>query len=68
MVLATLCFVIVHPGPVVVMKMPSVFGGLKGRLGMKRWPRGNRSLAKPMDSPGGYMELENDARGYESRR
>jgi hypothetical protein len=68
MVFAILCFIIVHPGPVVVSKMPPVFGGLWGKLGMRRGPKGNVAQNKGLDPQGGYMELENDARGYGCRR
>jgi hypothetical protein len=70
MVLAILCFIIVHPGPVVVLKMPSVFGALGHKFGIGRGAKGKPSQLKGLDSEGSsYVELQNDAaRGFEGRR
>ncbi|EPE27950.1 RTA1-containing protein [Glarea lozoyensis ATCC 20868] len=70
MILATLCFIVVHPGPVVVSKMPSVFGSLRNKFGIGRGTQGKASELKGLDSErSAYMELQNDAaRGFEGRR
>jgi hypothetical protein len=68
MVLAILCFVIVHPGPVVVIKMPSVFDGLRAKIGIRRGVKSKTPQLMGMDPEGGYMELRDDAmKGFGSR-
>ena len=65
MMLAILCFIVVHPGPVVVLKMPSIFGCCGKR---RREGRASVPLVKGVAPDGAYMELENDtSRGFQGR-
>lgn len=62
MVCSILVFVIVHPGPVVQKKMPSMLGGLKNKLpGRKSKARKDEmkvTLITETGARGSYAELE----------